>query len=236
MANLSLRIAVTKGFVSTGSDGNRKGHVESLMITVHNTIRFCLKKLSRSSPVQLAHCRNVGLARKFQFIPPEHPVKSNLILLAVTLAFAVPNLALSEDTELKVQRRTHDREDKSNRANNVNHVTRGLSFTVKNTGLGDAAEGEVEWAILVVRPAMGKHLLSSGKETLQALKFGETASFAVGSVPMQEAGSNRQDMEYQVVVRRGGIEAAKVESTASFDEMAASARGVRKKAKGGKNK
>ncbi len=59
-------------------------------------------------------------------------------------------------TEIKVQRRTYDREDKANRANNVYAVTRGISFTVKNTGREPAAEGEVEWAILVVRPPDGK--------------------------------------------------------------------------------
>jgi len=125
----------------------------------------------------------------------------------------------------------HDRQDKPDRANNVYEVTRGISVTVKNTGRDTTAEGEVEWAVLVVPPAMGKHLLSSGRETLSSLKFGKAASFEVGSVPMQEAGSNRQDMEYQVVVRRNGAEGARVESTDSFDELAASSRGAGKKGK-----
>ena len=148
---------------------------------------------------------------------------------------AVPSFAQTAGTEIKVQRRTYDREDKPDRANNVYAVTRGISFTVKNTGRDTAAEGEVEWAILVVRPAMGKHLLSSGKEPLAALEFGKSASFEVGSVPMQEAGANRQDMEYQVVVRRSGTEVARAESTASFDELAASSRGTKKKGKEKKN-
>ncbi|MBP6785631.1 MAG: hypothetical protein KA152_17690 [Verrucomicrobiales bacterium] len=78
---------------------------------------------------------------------------------------------------------------------------------------------------------MAKNRLSSGKEPLPALEFGKSASFKVGSVPMQEAGANRQDMEYQVVVRRGGVEVARVESTASFDELAASANVSKKKGK-----
>ena len=164
-------------------------------------------------------------------------MKTKLILFAAALACAAPSFVRSQDTVLKVQRRTHDREDKPDRANNVNAVTRGISFTVKNTGRDTAAEGEVEWAILVVRPAMGKHLLSSGKEPLPALEFGKTVSFEVGSVPMQEAGANRQDMEYQVIVRRGGDEVARVESTASFDELAAESRGPKGKGKGkGKKK
>jgi|GEM_PF-2642508 len=158
-------------------------------------------------------------------------MKPKLVLLAATLACAAPAFAQSQDTELKVQRHTYDREEKPDRANNVNEVTRGLSFTVKNTGRETAAEGEVEWAILVLQPAMAKNRLSSGKEPLPALEFGKSASFKVGSVPMQEAGANRQDMEYQVVVRRGGVEVARVESTASFDELAASANVSKKKGK-----
>ena len=158
------------------------------------------------------------------------------VFLAILLACSTHAFVQSQDTDLKVQRRTHDREAKPDRANNVNAVTRGLTFTVKNTGRTTAAEGEVQWAILVVRPAMGKHLLSSGTEALPALEFGRTASFEVGSVPMQEAGANRQDMEYQVIVRRGGIEVARVESTASFAEMAAAARGPEGKGKAKKKK
>jgi hypothetical protein len=168
---------------------------------------------------------------------PPHSMNMKSVFLATLLACADPAFLQSQETELKVQRRTHDREAKPDRANNVNAVTRGLTFTVKNTGRTTAAEGEVEWAILVVRPAMGKHLLNSGTEALPALEFGRTASFEVGSVPMQEAGANRQDMEYQVIVRRGGIEVARVESTATFDDLAASSRGAKGKAKGkGKKK
>ncbi len=157
------------------------------------------------------------------------------LALALTSAFVLTAVSQTPGTEVKVQRRTYDRKDKPDRANNVYTVTRGISFTVKNTGRYPAAEGEVEWKILVVRPAMGKHFLSSGKEVLPALDFGKTANFEVGSVPMQEAGANRQDMEYQVIVRRGGEEVAKVQSTASFDELAESSRGTGKKGKAKKN-
>lgn len=150
-------------------------------------------------------------------------------MLLTTLVFAAASFAQSADIEVKVQHRTHDRSDEPNRANNVHAVTRGISFTVKNTGRETTAEGKVAWAILVVRPQMGKHLLSAGTESLPALEFGKSASFEVGSVAMQEAGANRQDMEFQVIVRRGREEVARVESTASFDEMAASSRGAKSK-------
>lgn len=161
-------------------------------------------------------------------------MNTKFIFLATALACAAPTFAQPPGTEIKVQRRTHDRQDKADRANNVYTVTRGLSVTVKNTDLDAAAGGEVEWAILVVRPSMAKHLLVSGKEPLPGLEPGKTATFEVGSVPMQEAGANRQDMEYQVIVRRGGIEAARVETTASFDEMASASREKGKKGKAGK--
>lgn len=78
---------------------------------------------------------------------------------------------------------------------------------------------------------MQKALLSKGKEKLQALKAAEVATFDVGAIAVQDQGSNRQDMEYQVTVRREGAEVAKNESIASFSQQAASARGGKKKSK-----
>lgn len=97
-------------------------------------------------------------------------------------------------------------------------------------------DGEVAWAILVQRPGMQKALLSTGTETLQPLKATEVATFDVGAVPVQDIGANRQDMEYQVIVRRGGAEVAKVESTPTFSQQAESAHGGKKKGKAGGKK
>ena len=156
------------------------------------------------------------------------PRFSILACLALS-ALTAPAFAQIKDTELQVQRRTLDREDKLNKPRkNAEELTRGLQITVKNPSTRDAAEGEVEWSILVLRPGNKKDLLSSGKETLKVLKAGETVTLNVGAVPVQKAGTRSQDMEYQVIVRRAGAEAAKAESTDTFSQQAEAARETEK--------
>lgn len=153
-------------------------------------------------------------------------------ILLIILLTAASAFAQVRDTELKVERRTLDRQDKLNKPRrNAEELTRGLKITVKNPGTKSAAEGEVEWAIIVQRPGMQKNLLSSGKETLKALKAGETAILNVGAVPVQDVGNHRQDMEYQVIVRRAGTESAKAESTPAFSQQAEAARKMEKKSR-----
>ena len=92
-------------------------------------------------------------------------------ILLIILLTAASAFAQVRDTELKVERRTLDRQDKLNKPRqNAEELTRGLKITVKNPGTKSAAAGEVEWAILVQRPGMQKNLLSTGKETLKVLK------------------------------------------------------------------
>lgn len=147
------------------------------------------------------------------------------ILLTILLATASA-FAQTLDTEIKVERRTLDRQDKiAKPRKDAQELTRGLRITVKNTGLKPAAEGEVEWAILVARPGQQRALYSSGTEKLKALKTAETATFDVGSIAVQQRNGDKQDMEYRVVVRRGSEEAAKSESVATFEQQAESARG-----------
>lgn len=159
-------------------------------------------------------------------------MKTILLSLTAILAIitAAPAFAQLRDTELKVERRTLDRQDKlAKPRQNAEELTRGLRITVKNTTTKPLTEGEVEWSILVERPSDQRALLSTGKETLKALKTAEVATFNVGAVPVQDIGNHRQDMEYQVIVRRAGAEVVKAESTASFSQQAESARPLEKK-------
>jgi hypothetical protein len=71
---------------------------------------------------------------------------------------------------------------------------------------------------------------------LQALKGGEVVTLDVGAIVVQDQGANRKDMERQVTVRRGVEEVVRAESTPSFAQQAASARGGKKKDKAGMNK
>lgn len=148
-----------------------------------------------------------------------------LLILAAALVCATPALAQSRDTELKVERRTLDREDKvAKPRSNAEELTRGLRITVRNSGSKPQAEGEVEWSILVARPGMQRPLLSTGKEKLKALQFSEVATFDVGAVPVQSRGAERQDMEYRVVVRRGDAPVAELASKPNFAQQAEAAR------------
>ena len=152
-----------------------------------------------------------------------------LLTTVLVLSTAAPVFAQLKDTELKVERRTLDREDKiAKPRSNAQELTRGLHITVKNTGNKPLAEGEVEWSILVERPGAQRALLSTGKEKLKALQISEVATFDVGSVPVQVRGAERQDMEYRVVVRRGETQVAELASKASFEQQAQAARPAEK--------
>lgn len=162
-------------------------------------------------------------------------MRTPLLIALALLSAGGPAFAQARDTEVKVERRTLDRQDKiAKPRQNAQELTRGLRITVKNTSFSPSAEGEVEWAMLVARPGMQKALFSTGKEKLQALKAAEVATFDVGAIAVQDIGNKKQDLEYQVIVRRSGAEVAKVESTASFSQQAESARGADKKGKKGK--
>lgn len=158
-------------------------------------------------------------------------MKTALLILAAILGVALPASAQFKDTELKVSPRTLDREKKINRPKQQ-ELTRGLKITVKNTGTLPLGAGEIEWAILVQRPSsQRKSLLSTGKEKLPPLKAAEVVTFNVGAIAVQDTGTTRQEMEYQVIVHRGGTVVAKAESTPKFSQMAESASGAKKKSK-----
>ena len=160
-------------------------------------------------------------------------MKTILFILLAASAALSPAFAQAQDTELKVQRRTLDREDKLNRPKkNAQELTCGLRITVKNATTKPLGEGEIEWAMLVQRPSgLRKALYSSGKEKLPPLKAAAVATFDVGAIAVQINGAKRQEMEYQVIVRRDGLVVAKDESTPSFSQQAESASGAKKKSK-----
>jgi len=69
---------------------------------------------------------------------------------------------------------------------------------------------------------------------LQALKGGEVVTLDVGAIDVQDQGANRQDMEHQVIVRRGAEKVAKAGSTPSFAQQAATDRGGKRRARRGR--
>jgi hypothetical protein len=158
-------------------------------------------------------------------------MKAALLILTALIVVASPASAQFKDTELKVSPRTLDREKKINYPKQQ-ELTRGLKITVKNTSTQPLGEGEIDWAILVQRGSgQRKALLNTGKEKLPPLKAAEVVTFNVGAIAVQDTGTTRQEMEYQVIVHRGGIEVAKAETTPKFSQMAESASGAKKKNK-----
>jgi hypothetical protein len=150
-------------------------------------------------------------------------------LFALLILLATPLLAAPGVLELKVERRTLDRDEVQGRrgkGGGREELTRGLHITVKNNNARAAAEGEVEWAILVNRAGREASLISSGKEKLNALGATQSAQFTVGAVPVVEQRSRDQDMEYRVIVRQGGVEVAKSISDPNFDALAKNAKSL----------
>lgn len=152
-------------------------------------------------------------------------MKTPFLTLLVSL-FAVVCFAHGAAPDLKVERRTLDREDVGKPRKMREELIRGLRISVKNNGAKSMAEGEVEWAILVQHAGKRPASISTGKEKLKALGTSQKADFLVGAVSVMEQRNREQDMEYRVIVRQAGAETAKIQSTPNFDALAKDARSL----------
>jgi hypothetical protein len=147
--------------------------------------------------------------------------------LAGVILFLAVCLVQAAGPDLKVERRTLDREEGlRNAKKSREELIRGLHISVKNNSAKGMGEGEVEWAILVQHAGKRAASISSGKEKLKALGAAQMAAFVVGAVSILEQRNREQDMEYRVIVRQGGTETAKVQSTPHFDALAKDARSL----------
>ena len=104
--------------------------------------------------------------------------------------------------------------------------TQGLKASIKNTSFKEMPEGEVVWTILVKKWGYSTPRIESytGSEKLKALKPAETADMVIGNAEVtgyNYSGSTEKDkIEWQIVVKQDGKEMFKVASTSAFDSMA----------------
>lgn len=102
--------------------------------------------------------------------------------------------------------------------------TQGLKASIRNMSFKEMPEGEVIWTILVLRWGSSTINSYTGTEKLKALKPSETADMVIGKAEMggyKNYGAAEKDKtEWQVVVKQGGSEIIKTQSTSTFDNLA----------------
>lgn len=113
--------------------------------------------------------------------------------------------------------------------------TQGLKAVIKNTSFKEMPEGEVAWTILVKKWGYSTPLIYiyTGTEKLKVLKPAETADMVFGSAEItgyNSSGYTEKDkIEWQVIVKQDGKETLKVASTSAFDSLAKKATKAPKK-------
>ena len=102
--------------------------------------------------------------------------------------------------------------------------TQGLKAAIKNVSFKEMPEGEVVWTILVKKYYSNIVESYTGSEKLKALKPAETADMVIGNAEItgyNYSGSTEKDkIEWQVIIKQDDKEILKVASTSAFDNLA----------------
>lgn len=102
--------------------------------------------------------------------------------------------------------------------------TQGLKASIKNVSFKEMPEGEVTWTILVRKYYSTTIESYTGTEKLKSLKPAEIVEMTIGSAEISgysDSGTQEKDkIEWQVVVKQGGNELIKSQSTSVFDNFA----------------
>jgi hypothetical protein len=151
----------------------------------------------------------------------------------VTVAvFALPLLhsALAEEKNglsVVVSKTVIENNDSRNTSSYYDRInrTQGLKAAIKNLTFKPMPEGELVWTILVKKADFTDYTISySGVEKLKALKPAETENLIFGNANVggyRDLGSSEKDkVEWQVIVKQEGKELLRAQSTSSFDSMA----------------
>ena len=152
-----------------------------------------------------------------------------LPLLATLLTVAFHPLRAEEKNGvmLTVQKKTLDRNDTRSGYYSYDRIdrTQGLKVTVRNTTFKPQAEGEVEWTIIVRRAGYSTSASGfSGVEKLKALRPSDTAEMVMGAAQItgwrDYYDAAKDKMEYQVIVKQGGVETVRAQTNPAFDALA----------------
>jgi hypothetical protein len=150
--------------------------------------------------------------------------------LTVALAFGVTASASAQEkngVRLMVSKKTLDRNDVRAGYYYADRIdrTQGLKVTVQNTSLKPQPEGEVVWTILVRKYGYTSGGLEAftGIEPLKALRPTDKEEMVMGAA--QITGWRdwydyaKDKMDYQVIVKQGGVEVVRMQSTQGFDAV-----------------
>ena len=151
-------------------------------------------------------------------------------LLAASLLLSIQPLRAEEKNGvmLTVQKKTLDRNDARGGYYSYDRIdrTQGLKVTVRNTTIKPQPEGEVEWTIIVRRAGYSSGSLEgfSGVEKLKALRPSDTADMVMGAAQItgwrDYYDAAKDKMEYQVIVKQGGVETVRAQTNQAFDALA----------------
>jgi hypothetical protein len=148
--------------------------------------------------------------------------------LALLLAAAAVRAEEKNGISIAVSKTVLEKNDTRGNGYYSDHLdrTQGLKAAIKNTSFKEMPEGEVVWTMLVKKWGYSTPLIYSytGTEKLKALKPAETADMVFGSAEItgyNSSGYTEKDkIEWQVVVKQDGKELVKVASTSAFDTLA----------------
>jgi hypothetical protein len=126
---------------------------------------------------------------------------------------------------LTVTRKTLDRSDTRAGLSYADRIdrTQGLKVTVQNVSVKTQPEGEVVWTILVRRSGYSSGGLEAftGTEPLRELRAADKEEMVMGAAQItgwRDLYDYAKDkMDYQVIVKQGGVEAVRVQTTQGFD-------------------
>ncbi len=126
---------------------------------------------------------------------------------------------------LNVQKTTLDRNDmRSGYMYDRLDRTQGLKITVKNESFKDMGEGALDWQILVRKYLSNVVMSYKGTEKVKSLKTGEAQDLKIGAAEVtgwrDGAYTEKDKIEWQVVVKQDGVEKIRSQSTSSFDTLA----------------
>ncbi|HEV7868912.1 MAG TPA: hypothetical protein VGO90_14590 [Chthoniobacteraceae bacterium] len=151
----------------------------------------------------------------------------------VLALLATAGLLLAEEkngVQLTVVKKTLDRNDVRGSYYYTDRIdrTQGLKVTIKNVSFKPMPEGEVEWTIVVRKYYSSVVEGFTGVEKLKALRPADTEQMVMGAAQITGwAGyydAAKDKIEYQVIVKQGGAETIRTQSSASFDALAKRAR------------
>jgi hypothetical protein len=157
-------------------------------------------------------------------------VKTISLLPLFLAAFAFAHSGFGEEKnglQVNVTKSTLTRDDsRGSYLYNADHLdrTQGLKVTITNVSFDPVPEGEVEWEILVHKYYSTAITSYRGTENLKALGKAQSVDMTIGAAPIEGyhygTVTTMDKLDWQIVVKRGGVEVFRSASTPNFAALA----------------